>query len=335
MEVAFEGVRFSRGGRVILDLPSLRFAPGQATALVGPNGCGKTTLLRLIAALERPGAGIVRIGDRRATPAAVRERVAFAFQQPVFVGGSVAANIDLALRLRKLPAGERADRIRAVSEACGIAHLLDRPAHRLSGGERQRANLARALALRAPVTLLDEPLSGLDAPARRQLLHDLPAILRGHASTTIVVTHDRDEALRLAERLVVLIDGRVAAAGTRAEVFGAPPAAEAAAFLGYTLVPAEGGLVAVAPRALRPGPGDWTFDFVVTEVLDFGSRCELWGSIAGVRASVGWPAGGPPPAPVIQVSAPAASVRVYPSDAGGVDSRPAGPADMGKSSRIR
>jgi ABC-type sugar transport system ATPase subunit len=311
MEVSFDSVRFSRGGRLILDLPSLTFVAGEATALVGPNGCGKSTLLRLVAALERPDAGMVRIGPSRSTPAIVREHVALAFQQPVFVSGSAGANIDLALRLRRLPAAERAARIRAVSEACGIAQLLDRPVHRLSGGEQQRVNLARALALRAPVTLLDEPLSGLDAPARRQLLHDLPRILRGHASTTIIVTHDRDEALRLAGRVVVLIDGRVAAAGTRAEVFGGPPGPAAAAFLGYILIPGEAGLLAVAPRALRPGPGDWTFEFTVDEVHDFGVRREAWGTIAGIRASVPLPPGDDPPPPAFAVSAAAGSVRVY------------------------
>ncbi len=308
MDVSVSGLCFLRGRRVVLDVPELAFASGRVTALVGPNGSGKSTLLRILAGLERPAAGTVALGG---DSAGRRGRVAFAFQKPVFLSGSVRSNLETALRLGGFGPGDRIARIEAAAGACGIGHLLAREARRLSGGEAQRANLARTLALRAPVTLLDEPMSGLDAPARRQLLHDLPDLLRTFATTTILVTHDRDEALRLAEDLVILIDGRVRAAGPRAAVFGSPPDPETAAFLGYTLLPGEGSVLAIAPRGLRNGPGDHNFDLDVEEVLDFGVRREVWGRIAGVQVSVGLSAGeGPVPAR-IRVSASSQAVRRF------------------------
>jgi ABC-type sugar transport system ATPase subunit len=312
VNVAIEGVVFQRGARTVVDIPGLELGEGRTTALIGPNGAGKSTVLRLIAGLERPLAGRVSVGGLPggADPA----RVAYAFQAAAFVSGSVRKNMDLALRLRRLPGDVRAHRIAEAADACGITPLLDRPARRLSGGEAQRANLARALALRAPVTLLDEPLSGLDAPGRRQLLHDLPALLRRFATTTIVVTHDRDEALRLADDLVVLIDGRVRAAGPRAMVFGAPPDAETAAFLGYTLIPGDAGLVAVSPRALRPGRGDFSFEMEVEEVLDYGVRQEAWGTIAGVRVSVRLQPGDLPGSGRLAVFAPLHAVTRFASE---------------------
>ncbi len=312
MDVALERILFRRGARTVLDVPELRFADGRATALVGPNGAGKSTLLRLIAGLERPSAGTVRIGASGVErPSDASALVSYAFQRAVFVAGSVRQNLDLALKLRGLDASAREARIVEAASACGIGDLLDRNANRLSGGEAQRASLARALSLKAPVTLLDEPLSGLDGPGRRQLLHDLPALLRQFASTTIVVTHDRDEALRLASELVVLVAGQVRAQGARSEVFGAPPDADTAAFLGYTLVPCDGVILAIAPRALRPGSGDHTFEMVVEEVLDFGVRREAWGSIEGVRVSVRLLPGTDEPLERLTVFAPGHTVRRY------------------------
>ena len=303
MDVRIEGLRFHRGRRIVLDVPSLLLADGRTTALVGPNGAGKSTLLRLIAGLERPTAGRVLLGGVSASPRAARERVAYAFQEAIFLSDSVRGNIELGLRLRGAGPAERRRRAEEAAAAFGIEALLDRPALRLSGGEAQRANLARALSLRAPITLLDEPLSGLDGPARRQLLHALPGMLRQFATTTIVVTHDRDEALRLADDIAVLIDGRLRVAGPRATTFGSPPDAETAAFMGYTLLPVEGATCAIAPRGLRIGPGDHEFAMAVDEILDFGVRREVWGRIAGVVVSVGLSAGeGPLPAE-IKVSA--------------------------------
>lgn len=317
MDVRIEGLRFSYGRRDVLDVPALTFTEGRTTALLGRNGSGKTTLLRLIAGLERPQAGRALIGGEPVSPQRVRETVALAFQQPVFLTSTIRANLDLALRLRGLPPGERERRIEEAARACGVDHLLGRPSVRLSGGEARRANLARALALRAPVTLLDEPLAGLDGPARRNLLHDLPGLLRDFATTTILVTHDREEALRLGDDIVVLAGGRVRASGPKAEVLRRPPDPETAELLGYTVVDSDAGPVAVAPGALQPGPGEVTFRLGVEDFLDFGSHTEAFGSIGGANLSVRLPAGSPAPGPVLQVSAPSAAVISFINSAEG------------------
>ena len=313
MEARLEGVRFDRGRRAVLDVPALTLASGRVTALVGPNGSGKTTLLRLLAGLERPSAGRVLL-DGETPPRGRDSPVAFAFQEPVFLGGSLRANLDLGLRLRGLDAAERERRMLEAAAACGIAPLLGREARTLSGGEAQRANLARALALRAPITLLDEPLAGFDQPGRLGLLQELPEILHRFAATVVVVTHDRDEALRLADDLVVLLDGRVRAAGPKRAVYREPPGSAVAAFLGYTLLPGDAGTVAIAPGALRPGTGDMSFTLAVESVADVATHHEVAGRIAGVRVALPWSGTPPATGERVAISAPASAVRTFAED---------------------
>jgi ABC-type sugar transport system ATPase subunit len=287
MDVAVEGLLFSRGGRTVLDIPRLTFGGGSTTAVFGPNGSGKTTLLRLIGGLERPSAGAIRIGGApvsRDLPS--RHHVGFAFQEAVFVGGTVRRNLDLALRLRELPVAERRIRIAEAARECGIEEVLDRSARQLSSGEAQRANLARALALRAPVTLLDEPLTGIDRVARIQLLDDLPRMLATFAATTILVTHDREEAFRLADHLVVLADGRVRAAGPKAEVYARPPDRMTAELLGYTVVSIGGRWIGVPPGAWALGDGDGSLDMLVERVVDMGNHLHAVGTVDGGRVDV-------------------------------------------------
>ena len=225
MEVVLEGVRYERDGRPVLDIPAARFASGRISAVLGPNGAGKTTLLRLIAGVERPASGVIRIGGVPVSrPRGPGTPTALSFQRPAFVRGTVRHNLDLALRLRGVPALERGARIEGVAARCGIAPLLDRPAAKLSGGEAQRTNLARALVLRAPVTLLDEPLGGVDADGRERLLGELPALLKEYAATAIVVTHYREEALALTASISVLSEGHLngGAAGPVPGLTGTP-----------------------------------------------------------------------------------------------------------------
>ncbi len=286
MDVALRDVAVVRGGRTVLDVAALSFLTGTTTAVFGPNGSGKTTLLRLVAGLERPARGSVLIGGAEVGRGEGPPRTAFAFQEQVFVGGSVRRNLALALELRGVSSEERPARIAEAAAECGIEAVLDRQARQLSGGEAQRVNLARALALRAPVTLLDEPLSGIDRIARTQLLDDLPRLLATFASTTILVTHDREEAFRLADHLVILVDGVLRAAGSKGAVYRAPADRAVAELLGYTVLPCDGGLIAVPPNGLVLAGGDPGFTLVVERVVDMGNHPHVVGRIAGVRVDL-------------------------------------------------
>jgi len=297
MDVGLEGLCAARDGRLVLQVPALVFPRGTTTAVFGPNGAGKTTLLRLIAGLERPATGRVVLGPDLVQPSpAARRCVAYAFQEDVFLARTVRANLELGLHLRGVARRERRHRVEEAACECGILHLLGRPAHRLSGGESQRANLARALCLRAPVTLLDEPLARLDEAARVRLLDDLPRLLSTFATTTVLVTHDREEAFRLADRLVVTIAGTVRAAGPKGEVFARPPDAQVAGLLGYTLLRRpDDGLVGIPPGALRLGGGRIRFELIAQRIVDLGSHREVVGRIGETRVTLPLAPGAPCP----------------------------------------
>ena len=297
MDVTLDGVTVVRRGRTVLGVPTLAFRHGSTTAVFGPNGSGKTTLLRVVAGLERPVAGHARVGGVDAAgPRTGPPRVAIAFQEPVFVGGTVRRNLALALQLRGVPAAEWPPRIAEVAAECGIAPVLDRQARQLSGGEAQRANLARALALRAPVTLLD----------------DLPRLLATFATTTVLVTHDREEAFRLADDLVILVDGAVRAAGPKGHLYRAPADQAVAELLGYTVLPAAGRLLAVPPGALRLGAGTPGFMLQVERVVDMGNHPHLIGRIGAVRVDLRLGAGQAAPTPGASVPVAPASHVVLP-----------------------
>jgi len=319
MDVALDGVAVVRDGRTVLDVPALSFLSGTTTAVFGPNGAGKTTLLRVIAGLERSVRGRVTIGNsatqllRHAPP-----RTALAFQEQVFVSGSVRENLALGLGLRGVAAPEQERRIAEAAAGLGLADLLDRPARRLSTGEAQRVNLARALALRSPVTLLDEPLSGIDRIARVQLLDDLPRLLATFTTTTILVTHDREEAFRLAGHLVVLVDGTVRAAGSKAAVYRAPADRTVAELLGYTVLPVPAGLVGVPPGGLRLGLGTPGFVLEVVRVVDMGNHTHVLGRVGSARVDLRLAPGAPLPEPGAAIDVHAASCVALPAGRGSV-----------------
>jgi tungstate transport system ATP-binding protein len=193
--------------------------------------------------------------------------MATVFQEPLLADATVAENVALGLRFRGVPAADADARVRRWLARLAVAHLGDRRARTLSGGEAQRVALARALVLEPEVLLLDEPFAGLDSPGRAALLRDLGAILRADRTTTMLVTHERGEALALADRVAVLIDGRVRQVDATARVFYAPVDEEVARFVGVetlvtgrvlqsedgvTAVDAGGRVVEVAADA-RPG----------------------------------------------------------------------------------
>ena len=307
MDVTLEQVLVVRRGRSVLDVSALSFLSGTTTAVFGPNGAGKTTLLRVMAGLERPARGRILIGTGAPRNAEGRPpSTALAFQEQVFVSGSVRRNLELALDLRGVAPAERPARIAEVAGECGIGSLLDHAARQLSTGEGQRVNLARALALRAPVTLLDEPLSGIDRIARLQLLDDLPGLLATFATTTVVVTHDREEAFRLADHLVILVNGVVRAAGPKAVVYRSPADRTVAELLGYTVLPCNGDLIAVPPGAVRLGRGTPGFTLSVERVVDMGNHPHVIGRVGKTRVDLRLSPGDAVPAAGarLEVSAP-------------------------------
>ncbi len=254
--LAARDVLVAYGGRAVLDVPALAVAAGEVLAVIGPNGAGKSTLLRVLALLEAPARGTVTFRGVTARSAAerlaFRRRMASVFQDPLLCDTTVAANVRLALAFRGVGRAEAERRVRPWLERLGIAHLAARPARTLSGGEAQRTSLARAFAAEPEALFLDEPFAALDPPSREALLDDLAALLAEARTTTVCVTHDRGEALRLGDRVAVLLEGRLAQLGRPEEVFSAPADEAVARLVGVeNLLPgrvaaAADGLVEVA-----------------------------------------------------------------------------------------
>ncbi len=239
-KLGLRGVLVERGGRPILAVPELDVLPGEVLAVVGPNGAGKSTLIYVLALLERPPVGEVLLDGRpvRGNLLPYRRRMAVVFQEPLLLDTSVESNVGSGLALRGVPRAEREVRVRRWMERFGIADLARRPARALSGGEAQRASLARALALEPEVLLMDEPFAALDEPTRQTLIDDLDRALGEIGATVVFVTHDRAEALRLGDRVAVIIGGRIRQVGPPSRVFAEPADEEVGAFLGVeTIVP--------------------------------------------------------------------------------------------------
>lgn len=240
-KLALRDLTVSRSERTLLDIPSLDITTHEVLAVLGPNGAGKSILLQILALLERPTTGRILFDGTEVTgnPLAYRRRMALAFQEPLLLDTSVEGNVRSGLRLRGVPSAEQKRRAAEWLDRFGIAALASRSGRFLSGGEAQRASLARALALQPEVLLLDEPFAALDTPTRTGLIEDLDRILTQSRTTTVFVTHDRAEALRLGDRVAILIDGRIHQMGPPEEVFSAPADEQVAAFVGVeTILPA-------------------------------------------------------------------------------------------------
>ena len=228
-----------RSGVFTLEVSALDVRAGEVLAVIGPNGSGKSTLLRLLGLLEPPDAGCVLIGGRPLNPRdalAERRRMATVFQEPLLADTTVAGNVALGLRFRGVTAGAIDGRVARWLDRFGIGDLAGRRARTLSGGEAQRVALARALVLEPAVLLLDEPFASLDQPSRTTLVRDLGAIFRQDRITAVFVTHHRGEAQALADRVAVLIDGRLRQIDETARVFHAPASEEVARFVGVETI---------------------------------------------------------------------------------------------------
>ncbi len=223
-----------REKRPVAEVDYLSVEQGNVLAVVGPNGAGKTSLLLAVARLIKPERGqILFKGEEVSTQQDVRfrRRIALVLQEPLLVSRSVCENAALGLRFRGLPKEEAEARVNHWLNRLGIGHLRDRRADKLSGGEAQRVSLARAFVLQPELLLLDEPFSALDSPTRRGLLDELHAILAETATTTLMITHNLQEAVQVSHHLAVIIGGKLMQIGTPEELQTSPACDEVAAFL--------------------------------------------------------------------------------------------------------
>jgi len=213
---------------------SLDIADGEFVALLGPSGCGKTTTLRMICGLETPTSGSIHIGDRDVTAIPPRDRdVAMVFQDyALYPHMTIRENIGYPLKVRSVADGERNGRVQDVANSLQIGMLLDRRPGQLSGGQQQRTALARAVVHKAQVYLFDEPLSNLDAKLRHEARAFLKHLQREVGVTSVYVTHDQAEAMAMADRIVVMNQGRIMQIGTPLDIYREPANTFVAAFIG-------------------------------------------------------------------------------------------------------
>jgi sulfate/thiosulfate transport system ATP-binding protein len=272
------GIDKRYGEFVALEDVSLSVPEGSLTALLGPSGSGKSTLLRVIAGLEAPDSGQVLIDGEDATPTPARNRgVGFVFQHyAAFKHMTVAENVAFGLTIRRRPRDEVRRRVAELLELVGLSHLAGRHPGQLSGGQRQRMALARALAVEPRVLLLDEPFGALDARVREELREWLRRLHDDVGVTTVFVTHDQQEAMDVAEQIVVINDGRVEQAGSPDDIYDRPETDFVMTFVGP--------VTRLGDQLVRPhdievlrAPLDATREAVVTRVarLGFEVRLEL------------------------------------------------------------
>jgi sn-glycerol 3-phosphate transport system ATP-binding protein len=298
-------------GKAAVDRLSLEIADGEFMILVGPSGCGKTTALRMVAGLEKPTSGTVRIGDRAVNDVSPRDRdIAMVFQNyALYPHMSVYKNLAYGLRQRRAPKDEVRRRVTEVAEMLGLGELLKRKPGQLSGGQRQRVAMGRALVRDPEVFLLDEPLSNLDAKLRAEMRTELKRLHQNLPVTTIYVTHDQVEAMTLGDHIAVMCDGTLQQFGTPQEVYDHPANVFVAGFIGsppmnilsgvarsgrvsagdFVLerpgVPDGDVMVGLRPQALRPASdGMPALDFKIDVVEPLGDEVVLHGTAAATNA---------------------------------------------------
>jgi len=241
---------------------SFEFDEGTLNVLLGPSGCGKSTTLRLIAGLERTDTGRIRIAGRDVTDLPPSQRsIAMVFQSyALFPHLPVAENIVFGLKVRKVQAADVAARLKKVADLLGLQNLLDRKPSQLSGGQQQRVALGRAIIAEAPVCLMDEPLSNLDAQLRQEMRAEIRNLQRQLGITMVYVTHDQVEAMSMADRVVLLDKGKIEQNATPVDLYECPANTFVARFIGtppMNLMPLEAGaggavIVGTAGPAVAP-----------------------------------------------------------------------------------
>lgn len=234
VSIKIDDLQCAYGDTAVLHGVNLDIEPGEFVALLGASGCGKTTLLRGLSGFITPVSGRISLdGDDITSRPPEKRNMAMVFQSyALWPHMTVAQNIGYGLRLRRRPAREITTKVGQLAEMLGLGDLVDRKPPQLSGGQRQRVALGRALAIDPPVLLLDEPLSNLDARIRLAMRHEIRALQKRLGITAVHVTHDREEAMVMADRIVILNEGRIAQVGAPAEVYSRPANAFVAAFMG-------------------------------------------------------------------------------------------------------
>src|SRR3954462_8293480 len=255
-EIQLDQIVKGWGAARAVDEVSLTADEGSLLVLLGPSGCGKSTTLRLIAGLEDADVGTIAIGGvdvTHLTPA--QRRIAMVFQSyALFPHLSVAENIVFGLRVRRVSRAERDERLRRVADIVGLSQLLERKPSQLSGGQRQRVALGRAIIAEARVCLMDEPLSNLDAKLRHEMRTEIRSLQQRLGITMVYVTHDQTEAMTMADRVVLMQDGRVEQNGTPDERYSRPATVFTARFMGtppMNLLTRERRLIGIRPEQIR------------------------------------------------------------------------------------
>jgi sn-glycerol 3-phosphate transport system ATP-binding protein len=230
--IELENVAKRWGEARALEGISFRAEPGSFVVLLGPSGCGKSTTLRLVAGLDTPSSGTIRIGGKDVTYLAPAQRgIAMVFQSyALFPHLTVAENIVFGLRVRKVP--DRDAKLKRVAGMLGLGPYLERKPSQLSGGQQQRVALGRAIIAEAPVCLMDEPLSNLDAQLRGEMRREIRELQRRLGITMVYVTHDQTEAMTMADQVVLLRAGRIEQVGTPEDLYERPATAFTASFIG-------------------------------------------------------------------------------------------------------
>ncbi|HEY5645846.1 MAG TPA: ABC transporter ATP-binding protein [Pseudomonadales bacterium] len=267
--VTLTGVRKQFGSFVALKDIDLDIQPVEFFALLGPSGSGKTTTLRIIAGLDTPDAGLLEFDGVDVTYAPPGERdIAMVFQNyALYPHMTVRGNIAFPLKMDGVPKADIEPQVVQAAARVRIEHLLHRRPGQLSGGQQQRVALARAIVRQPTLFLLDEPLSNLDAQLRLETRVELKKLQRNLNVTAIYVTHDQEEAMTLADRMAVFLEGEIMQVGTPEEIFGRPNCVAVASFIGSppmnllparvdgrTLTVAESSLTLPAPLPVAPGP---------------------------------------------------------------------------------
>jgi len=264
MDLRLDNLTKRFGDRLAVEIPSLTIHGGEFFTFVGPSGCGKSTTLNLIAGLEAPSAGSLRLGDRDLTALPPHRRdVAFVFQSyALYPHRTVFGNLAFPLELARTPRSAIQRRVEEAAARLNLTPLLDKHPRQLSGGERQRVALGRAMVRQPQLFLFDEPLSNLDAPLRAQMRKELKRLQQELAATFIYVTHDQEEALSLSDRVAVMRSGRVQQCGGPREIYDQPTNAFVASFFGSPAInlldaTADSGGVRLGDvrLALPPPPG--------------------------------------------------------------------------------